>query len=136
MDTRNGFGLPQMLQILDKQKKTLALARSFRGQRSSNTPLRNEVILCYTLQQMSRLRFDRHIVHISFVPPAYPPCERGLVTLQKIMVKDLLLETHHWGFYITLRTAVSPCRMTGLMSLADDENQDIITLQLYHQEEE
>jgi len=72
----------------------------------------------------------------SFVPPAYLPCNSPFSDLTKVMIKDLLLETHHRGSYLLLRSITPPDRMTAIMAIVEDEKKDVIMLQLYHQEEE
>jgi hypothetical protein len=52
------------------------------------------------------------------------------------MINDLLLETHHRGSYLMLRSITPPDRMNAIMAIVQDENEDAIMLQLYHQEEE
>jgi hypothetical protein len=71
----------------------------------------------------------------SFVPPAYPPCLTSFCDLTKVMIKDLL-ETHHRGTYLLLRSVTPPDRMTAVTAIAEDENGDVFMLQLYNQEEE
>lgn len=72
----------------------------------------------------------------SFIPPAYSPCISPFCDLAKVMIKDLLLETHHRGTYLLLRSITPPDRMTAVMAIVEDENKDALMLQLYYQEEE
>lgn len=72
----------------------------------------------------------------TFVPPAYPPCVMPIESLQPIKIRDLQLETHHRGRYLLLRSITPPVRMTGIMAIVVDENDDAVTLQLYQQDHE
>lgn len=64
------------------------------------------------------------------------PCLRSLDDLKKIMIDDLLLETHHRGSYIVLRCITPPDRMNAIMAIVEDETDDALLLQLYYQEPE
>lgn len=72
----------------------------------------------------------------SFIPRAYSPCISPLCDLTKVLIKDLLLETHHRGTSILLRSITPPDRMNAVMAIVEDENEDVLMLQLYYQEEE
>ncbi|KAF1808573.1 hypothetical protein P152DRAFT_468937 [Eremomyces bilateralis CBS 781.70] len=50
--------------------------------------------------------------------------------------KDGQLETHHRGMYLLLRSLTPPQRMTGVQVLMEDEEDDVMLLQLYLQEDE
>jgi len=75
-------------------------------------------------------------IRTSFIPPAYSPCFRSILDLHKVMIKDLLLETHHRDNYIMVRSITPPDRMNAVMAIVEDENGEVIMLQLYYQEEE
>lgn len=75
-------------------------------------------------------------IRTAFIPPSYGPCVRSVVDLQKVMINDLLLETHHREKYILVRSITPPDRMTAVMAIVEDENGDAIMLQVYYQEEE
>jgi hypothetical protein len=71
----------------------------------------------------------------SFVPPPYPPCAVPLSDLKKTMIDDLLLETHHRGTYLLVRSVTPQDRMTAVMAIVEDETGDVLMVQLYHQED-
>jgi hypothetical protein len=51
------------------------------------------------------------------------------------MISDLLVETHHRGAYLLVRSVTTPQdRMTAVMAVVEDENGDVLMVQLYHQE--
>jgi hypothetical protein len=52
------------------------------------------------------------------------------------MIDDLLLETHHRGNYLLLRSVTPQDRMAGVRAIVEDEHGDVLSLQLYHQEDE
>ncbi|KAF2467791.1 uncharacterized protein BDR25DRAFT_374016 [Lindgomyces ingoldianus] len=77
-----------------------------------------------------------HMIHSSFIPPAYHPCITPMADLRRIAIRDLQLETHHRGTYLLLRSITPPRRRTGIMAIMKDENRDAVMLQLFQQEDE
>jgi len=71
-----------------------------------------------------------HYVASSFVPSPYPPCVTPFVELTKIAIRDLVLETQHRGKYLLARCATPQDRMTGVLTIVEDEGQDVVLLQL------
>jgi len=69
-----------------------------------------------------------------FVPPAYPPCTKALDELVKIKVKELHLETHHRGRYLLVKCVTAPDRLTAIMAIVEDEDEECVLLQLYQRE--
>ncbi|KAJ5291347.1 TPR domain protein [Penicillium angulare] len=67
----------------------------------------------------------------SFLPSAYTPCTVPLDNLRKIMIKDLLIETHHRGCYLLLRTVTPTDTIMAVMTIVEDEED-----RLYNQEKE
>jgi hypothetical protein len=86
-----------------------------------------------THKQMNQ---GNHWVHTSFVPPAYLPCITSVTKLQRIMIRDLRLETHHRGKYLLLGAITPPDRMTAIMAIVEDEQGKTSILSLYQQEDE
>lgn len=72
----------------------------------------------------------------SFISPPYLPCSTPMIELKPITIKNLQLETHHRGTYLLLRSITPPSRLTAIMAVMEDENDDAILLQLYQQEDE
>lgn len=100
---------------------------------------RDERVMQFTFRLMAKQAMtnaDTVNMRPSFVLPAYPPCIRSFKDLKRVAIKDLLLETHHRGTYLLLRSITPPDRMTAVMSIVEDENKDALMPQLYHQEEE
>ncbi|TVY35156.1 Histone-lysine N-methyltransferase [Lachnellula subtilissima] len=125
------------MQLLLNQKKALRDAQTRIGQGIENRKSRDEL----TIQFRFRLMMSRQVrgglnLRTAFIPPAYSPSFRSILDLHKVMIKDLLLETHHREKYIMLRSITPPDRMTAVMAIVEDENGDAIMLQLYYQEEE
>ena len=123
--------------MLDKQKQTLQKAKTRQGQRPLDRAPRDEAYMSFMMAAM--LRGDRsqhHMIHSSFMPPAYRPCVTPVAELKRITIRDLQLETHHRGTYLLLQSLTPPNRMTGIMALMEDENGDAVLLQLYQQEDE
>lgn len=139
MNTHDVSDAPQFMQLLLKQKQNLQDAQSRKGQRLKGRKSRDEIVLQFKFQLMmkqGRADFNGFNLRSSFVPPAYVPCISPLSDLTKVMIRDLLLETHHRGSYLLLRSITPPDRMNAVMAIVEDENMDTLMLQLYYQEEE
>jgi hypothetical protein len=136
MDTHNASNIPECMEALRKQKRNLQNAQALKVQRPSWTASRPEVIMRFMLHRLMLKNTDAHpyVIRSSFVPPAYPPCTSQLSDLKKVMIKDLLVETHHRGSYLLLRTITPADRVTALIAIVEDEDGSTITIQLYNQE--
>lgn len=139
MDTHDVSTVPQYMELLQKQKNVLQNAQTLTGQSIRNRKSRDEL----TMNFRFRLMMGRQptfktpgTIRTAFIPPAYSPCSRSILHLHKVMIKDLLLETHHRENYIILRSITPPDRMTAVMAIVEDENGDAIMLQLYYQQQE
>lgn len=127
----------QYTQMIDRQKQTLLEAKKRQGQRPRDRKSREEAYGSFMLALMlRRAKAEQHMIHSSFIPPAYPPCVTPIAQLRRIMIKDFQLETHHRDTCLLLRSITPPSRMTAIMALMEDENGDVMMLQLYQQEDE
>ncbi|KAL8936569.1 MAG: hypothetical protein Q9211_004123 [Gyalolechia sp. 1 TL-2023] len=123
--------------LLHRQKKTLREAQKRQGQRPRDRKSREHTYTKFMVALMSSgNREQNHMLHSSFIPPAYLPCTTSMTELKHVAIKDLQLETHHRGTYLLLRAITPPSRMTAIMVVMEDENGDAIMLQLYQQEDE
>ncbi len=141
MDMQDVSRTSQYVQAnLDMQRR-LRDAQARKGQRPARMP-RSQVVFQFQLKLMQSSvkdvgpRRQQGQVRTSFVPPPYPPCVEPFSTLQKTMIDDLLLETHHRGTYLLVRTITPPDRMTAVMAIVEDEKGDVLMVQLYHQEDD
>jgi len=122
--------------MIKSQRLTLRKAKTRQGQRPRDRKSREDAYANFMLALMLRGdRNQKHMVHSSFISPAYLPCITPVVELRRVAIKDLQLETHHRGTYLLLRSITPPSRMTAIMALMEDENGDAIMLQLYQQED-
>jgi hypothetical protein len=127
----------QYTQLILSQKQTLQKAKSRQGQRPRDRKSRDDAYAKFMLTLMFRRdKTQNDMIYSSFIPPAYPPCITPMDQLRRVAIKDLRLETHHWGTYLLLRSITPPSRMTAIMALMEDENSDVILLQLYQQQDE
>lgn len=90
----------------------------------------------YMASDAKRRRPKENMIHSSFIPAAYPPCTCSVSSLQSIKIKYLRLETHHRSKFLLLRAITPPDRMTGIICLVEDEDEEVATLQIYQQDEE
>ncbi|KAJ5610508.1 TPR domain protein [Penicillium lagena] len=138
MDTHGVSEEPQYLKYLAQHKKTLQNAQHFKGQRPKQKQSRDELITEFMLRQTSSKNMTPDIheftIRSSFLPPAYVPSIAPFRELNKVMVKDLVLETHHRGSYLLLRTVTPADRMTAILAIVEDEEGNVLVLQLYNQD--
>ncbi|KAI9767247.1 MAG: hypothetical protein M1840_005847 [Geoglossum simile] len=127
----------QYAQLIDRQKQTLLEAKRRQGQRPRDRKSREETYNKFMIAFMFRgNKRQKDMVHSSFIPPAYIPCNTPMTQLRRVAIKDLQLETHHRGTYLPLRSITPPNLMTAIMAIMEDENGDTVMLQLYQQEDE
>jgi len=139
MDIPDVSDTPKYIQLLLDQQAKLQLAHARQGQRPVRKP-RVQVIMRFQMALMaSRAREqqpDTAFIGTSWVPPSYPPCQLPFADLKKTAVRDLLLETHHRGSYLLVRTVTPQDRLTAVMAIVEDEQGDVLMVQLYHQEDD
>ncbi|KAK2765676.1 hypothetical protein FQN54_008532 [Arachnomyces sp. PD_36] len=138
MDTHDVSDVPEYLQLLRGHQNTLRKAQSRKGQRPRPTKSRDEIIMQFQFRQMMKgnTPMGGNLISSSFVPPAYTPCITPLEDLEKAMIKDLTLETHHRGSYLLLTAVTSTDVMTAVMVIVEDEERNVLMLQLYNQANE
>ena len=129
--------------LIDQQMRTLQEAQKHQGKRPRDRKTKRQALEEFRVGRMSSQVFtlvhgrrDSNQIHTSFLPLAYLPCTTPMNQLSPIAIRDLQLETHHRGSYLLLRSITPPYRMTGIMALMEDKNDDAILLQLYQQEAE
>lgn len=127
----------QYAEMMKLQEKTLLEAKKRKGERPCDRKSREHTYNKFMVHLLATgFAEDRHQVHSSFVPPAYPPCTTPVDELRHIAINQLQLETHHRGTYLLLRSITPPNRMTAIMAVMEDENSDVMMVQLYQQEDE
>lgn len=137
MNTNDVSTNPKFVELLLRQKQSLRDAQCRKGQRPKGRKSRDKIILQFRFRlMMKQERADNFNMRTSFVPPAYNPCLCPFHDLTKVSIKNLLLETHHRGNYLLMRSITPPDRMTAVMAIVEDENRDVLMLQLYYQEKE
>jgi hypothetical protein len=140
MDMHDISDTPQYVQSLRDRQRKLRDAQALKGQRPAR-PARTQVIGQFQMRLiLSRANTaDREketsFIRSSLVPPPYPPCAVPFSNLKKTMIDDLLLETHHRGTYLLVRSVTPQDRMTAVMAIVEDEKGDVLMVQLYHQED-
>ncbi|KAF1813561.1 hypothetical protein P152DRAFT_457918 [Eremomyces bilateralis CBS 781.70] len=127
----------QHTRLISTQKQTLQRAKARQGQRPRVRKSRQDAYAKFMLPLMlGTPKEDGQMIHSSFIPPAYHPCSTPVAQLQRIVIRELQLETHHRGTYLLLRSITPPRRMTAIMALVEDEEGDAMMLQLYQLEDE
>jgi hypothetical protein len=128
------------LDLIRGQKEMLQRAMGRQGHlpldRKSKPQLYLEFMLALSASTVNSNRQGNVALHSSFIPIAYLPCTTPLSQLTPITIRQLRLETHHRGKYLLLQAITPPNRMTGILVLGADVNEDAVILQMYQQEEE
>ncbi|KAJ5710040.1 hypothetical protein N7493_009632 [Penicillium malachiteum] len=142
MDVHDVSDIPEYLALLQKHKQDLQKNQKLQGQKPKIRSSRFE-----TVTQFMSMRHV-HIVNdvrgasdslkilCSYLPLAYPPSTAPFSELNKMMLEDLTVETHHRGKYLLLRTVTPADLVTGAIAIAEDEDDRVFMLILYNQGEE
>ncbi|KAH8433206.1 TPR domain protein [Aspergillus melleus] len=113
-----------------KHEQNVQNVQALKGQPPAHKKPRDQLIA----ELMQRIHMKQsNDYRVSFFPPSYLPCASPLKDLRKVMIKDLVLETHHRGTYVCLRAVTPAYRVTGVMAIAEDEEENAVTLELYNQ---
>ncbi|KAJ5698294.1 hypothetical protein N7462_000299 [Penicillium macrosclerotiorum] len=134
MDFHDVSKVPRYAQLLKKYKQNLKHDLRLRGQHLGPRKSRDEILLQLELRRM----VDEDCPEIMstsfyFLPPAYTPCTLPFKEMSKIKIRDLSLETHHRGQYLLLRTITPTYEMTAVTAIVEDEDDEVLTLELYNQ---
>lgn len=129
---------PESDKLLSEHNRALEAAEAVKGMQFNPVTTPDKLLQKFKFQQKtnkekSRSRESASSVDISFAQPIYPPCLAPLKGLKKAMVKDLLLETHHRGSYILVRSISQVEKMTTVMAIVEDEQKDAIPLQMLNE---
>jgi hypothetical protein len=140
MDVEEVSGVDQYVKLIERQKKVLRAAQKRKGERPRDVKPRSKIIGDHMMQVMTRqmmaLSPFNHMIKSSFLARPYLPSVAPFKALEKILLKDLQLETHHRGLYLLLRVITPPTRMTAIMVAMEDEADRVMIVQLYQQEDE
>lgn len=140
MDIDDVSGMDHFTAALCQQKQTLEAAKKRKGDRPTNMKSRDQLIQMFMMSRSSQNMMYRPnhtniMVHQSWVAEPYPPSVAPLPTLKKIHINEMQLETHHRGSYALLRMATPSNVMTAVIFIVEDEKENGIMLQVYHQED-
>ncbi len=141
MDIQDVSSVGECIQILTHQKEILRAAAERTGEVPTDRKSRVKIIENHEKSARTSAKQqeapDGHpTLQILFLPPRYLPSSTPLGDLEKMHIKDMLLETHHRGFYVVLRVATQSHRMGAIITVVEDERADVAILQLHQQEGE
>lgn len=123
--------------IIRRQIQTLQEAKKYQGRRPPDRKTREQTYTNFQMLFTSRgIAHMKDVVSSAFISSSYLPCSTPMSELKPVAIKNLQLETHHRGTYLLLRSITLPYRMTAIMAVMEDENEDVVLLQLYQQEAE
>ncbi|KAJ5615843.1 hypothetical protein N7537_000957 [Penicillium hordei] len=126
---------PESEKLLSEHNRALEADEAVKGMQFKPKVTRHKLLKQFKYRQkmnkdQPRGRASASTVDVSFAPPIYPPCLSQLEGLKKVMFKDLLLETHHRGYYILVRSITQAEKMTAAMAIVEHGNKDAIPLQM------
>ena len=144
MDVHDVSHLHGYMQMLVQQKKILKAAyEEHQGERPEDRKSRQELVndfemncMVQQIHQLGTGTAPTEMLDAQFLPAT------SLFTihcttreLKQTFINDLRLETHHRGKYLLLRSITPSNRMTAIMAVVEDEREDAVMLQLYHQDD-
>ncbi|CAI7667777.1 unnamed protein product [Penicillium viridicatum] len=129
---------PEGEKLMSEHNRALEAAEAAKGMQFTPKVTRHELLKQFKYRQkmnkdQPRGRANASTVDVSFAPPIYPPSLAPLEDLKKVMFKDLLLETHHKGSYILVRSITQAEKMAAAMAIVEDEDEDAIPLQMLNE---
>jgi hypothetical protein len=134
------FDVASYRKIVEEKKSLYQAAQSRRGEKLIDSKSRDELVTEHRLHladgKLLALRLGssvptplRHMI----VAPPYRPSNTPLVDLVKLPLSDMLLETHHRGHYVLVRTPEGPYANLGISTVIEDEWSNAQLLQLHYQ---
>ncbi|KUJ12563.1 SET domain-containing protein [Mollisia scopiformis] len=129
----------QLERVLTAQKTAAQNAVRRKGERPRDLQPRSRCVDEYTMAALSNKMNNMesgHMMMTTVIGNPYPPSVTPLKDLEKVMIKDLTLETHHRGTYLLLRFICPAMRMSAVMNVAEDEAGTAIPFAVYMQEPE
>ncbi|CAI6336317.1 unnamed protein product [Periconia digitata] len=129
----------KLIEKIKAQQEMLKSASERQGQRPQDRKSKDEMVHSFMISSMMsqiQMASQRNVIHQSFIPPAYRPSISPLAELRPIFIRDLQLEIHHRGTYLLLKAITPASRMNAVLVIAEDERDEAIMVEIYHQETE
>jgi hypothetical protein len=128
----------EFFRILEKHKAIHEAAKSRKGEIPSDhedkkTQLEEYRIQYDSMQQEKKAGFEKTRLQSTVIGEPYRPSVASYRDLSKIIIRKLMLETHHRGRYMLLRVAAPPVRMSAVITVVEDEVGGAATFSLYQQ---
>ena len=127
----------RFLAILRDQRRKLETAKTDEGLTLFVTQSRHDLITRFTLQRMvySSATDSSTAIVPYFRPLPYAPSIASLGDLQKVMMRNLTVATHHRGYYLLVRAVTPVHTHKATMVIVEDEENNVLLLQWYNQDE-
>lgn len=130
----------QYYDLMKKQKGILETASKRRGECPADRKPRAQAIQDHMTShlrfRMMQLSNGAGLIRSSYIATPYLPSVTAMEDLKKTMISELRLETHHRGCYVLLRIVTPPVWLTAIMTVVEDESEDVTSLNVYQQEED
>ncbi|KAJ5960083.1 uncharacterized protein N7479_007233 [Penicillium vulpinum] len=132
------FHDPESEKLLREHNQALEAAEALKGKQFKPALTRDELLRKFIFWQKRSKdqpggQDSAGMVDVSFAPPIYPPCLASLKDLKRVMIKDLLFETHHRGSYILVRSITRAEKMAAVTVIVEDEQKHAIPLRMLNE---
>jgi hypothetical protein len=135
MDVQDLSAVPQFVQLRDRQKQLLKMSAAYAGRRPERRDSLSTLVSGFMQSRPQEHRPQQPALRWTFISEVYLPSAVSSRSLTPLSIRDLRLETHHRGKYLLLRTVTPPSKITGILTVVEDERGDGELLQLYNQDE-
>ncbi|KAK3115056.1 hypothetical protein LTR53_005975 [Teratosphaeriaceae sp. CCFEE 6253] len=117
-------------ELLESQKALLLNAQRRKGQKPTGKPDRAALKVDFAWK--ADFMPAGHRMRTSFIGEAHPPSTTPVADLKPMLISDLLLETHHTGRVLILRTFAHPRRLQSVQNGVEDEDGNVDRLAVYN----
>jgi hypothetical protein len=141
MDMDNVSDDDAFVSVMHMQKGILQAAAARRGEQEHPRPSRKQLVDNHAMR-LSRSQASTagrsgggsvmQPFTMVFAEPYYPSLS-PYISMTKMPLSDLRLETHHRGRYLLVRNVVEPLQILCITTVVEDEHGDAAVLRLYHQ---
>lgn len=122
-----------MTELLKRQMQNVEKAQKMKGKKPE-IRFPKEILLSQYREELSRSKSSaaQSTYHNSIITLTYAPCTEPLLSLQRIPLSKLVLETVHRGKYVIFRTLVEPEKAVGIRTVVEDPEGNVDVFSLYN----
>ena len=117
--------------LLREHNEALEKAKMHGGNRPEQKGSLRRLLRRFKSQQKKHeAQARRQEPEVLFIPSMYPPCTILIENLKKTMIKDLRFDSRSLDSYILVRTVNQPAKMSTVMVIVEDENENVVLLRI------